>query len=306
MTRRLPPLHALRAFEVAARLQSFQEAARELRVTPAAVSQQVKTLESGVGAKLFRRFHRGVEVTPCGKAYYEKIAPALDAVASATDELTQEEHSRVVRISALPVFAEKWLVPRLHRFRRAHPDIELFLSTDAPVVDFRNADFDIGLRCTDGNHPGIIVRELFRDQLFPVCHPELAKKLRTPADLAHQTLLYDQHWRDDWRRWLEAVGYPEFEHFEGSAFGLYSMAVAAAVDGLGVLIAHDTLVAREIASGALVRPFSEEVEARYAHYVVWPPWVERHPAVRAFISWILAEAAEDRKSALHPKCAQSM
>lgn len=297
MPRRLPPLNALRAFEAAARLQSFKGAADELGVTAAAVSQQVSTLENALGAKLFRRFHRGVEATQSGRAYLESIAPALDAVASATEELTRVEHSAIVRATVLPVFAEKWLVPRLPRFRHAHPDIELFLSTDAEVVDFRNADFDVGLRCTDGNHPGIVKRKLFHDRLFPVCHPRLAEQLHSPAALTGQTLLYDQHWRNDWHRWLEYVGHPEFEHFEGAAFGLYSMAVAAAVDGLGVLIGHDSLVEQELVSGNLVRPFAEEVPAKYAHYVVWPTWVERRPAVRTFVSWVLAEANETRQAA---------
>jgi LysR family glycine cleavage system transcriptional activator len=220
MTRRLPPLNALRAFEAAARLQSFQAAASELGVTAAAVSQQVKTLDNALGVKLFRLFHRGVEATDAGRAYLERMAPALDSVASATEELTCVEHSATVRVTALPVFAEKWLVPRLPRFRQAHPEIELFLSTDAEVMDFRSADFDVGLRCSDGNHPGLVIRESFRDRLFPVCHPRLAEKLHSPSALIGQTLLYDQHWHDDWRRWLEHVGHPEFEHFEGTAFGL--------------------------------------------------------------------------------------
>lgn len=297
MPRRLPPLNTLRAFEAAARLQSFKGAADELGVTAAAVSQQVNTLENALGAKLFRRFHRGVETTRSGRAYLERISPALDAVASATEELTRVEHSAIVRVTALPAFAEKWLVPRLPRFRQAHPHVELMLSTDAETVDFRHADFDVGLRCTDGDHPGTVKRELFRDRLIPVCSPSLAEQLPSLAALTGQTLLYDQHWHDDWGRWLEGVGHPEFEHFEGTTFGLYSMAVAAAVGGLGVLIGHDTLVDRELSSGALVRPFTEEVSARYPHYVVWPTWVERRPSVRSFVSWVLAEAGETRHAA---------
>ncbi|MFD1380005.1 LysR substrate-binding domain-containing protein [Fodinicurvata halophila] len=240
MTRKLPPLNALRAFEAAARLQSFQEAAEELGVTAAAVSQQVKTLENVLGVKLFRRFHRGVELTQPGRVYLERIAPALDSIASATDELTRVEHSAIVRVTALPGFAEQWLVPRLSRFRKTHPEIELILSTDAEVVDFRSTDCDVGLRCTEGNHPGLVVRELFRDRLFPVCHPRLAEELQGPASLMGQTLLYDQHWHDDWRHWLEHVGHPAFERCESIAFGLYSMAVNSAVNGLGVLIGHDS------------------------------------------------------------------
>jgi len=295
MTRRLPPLNSLRAFEAAARLQSFKEAGEELGVTAAAVSQQVGTLEHALGTKLFRRFHRGVETTPDGRRYLETIGPALDAVAAATEQVTQGKDTAVVRVTALPAFAEKWLVPRLPQFRRAHPDIELLLSTDAETMDFRHADFDVGLRCTDGNHSGTVMRELFRDRLIPVCSPHLAKQLHRPADLSNHTLLYDQHWHEDWPRWLEAVGQAAFEHREATTFGLYSMAVAAAAGGLGVLIGHDTLVDRELASGALVRPFPQAVSARYAHYVVWPTWVERRAGVRAFVSWILAEAEETRR-----------
>lgn len=297
MTRRLPPLNTLRAFEAAARLQSFKEAGVELGVTAAAVSQQVGTLEHALGTKLFLRFHRGVEMTPAGRTYLETIGPALDTVAAATDLVRQGKDLAVVRVTALPALAEKWLVPRLPKFRRAHPDIELLLSTDAETVDFRHADFDVGLRCTDGNHSGIEKRELFRDRLFPVCSPQLATQLHRPADLSNLTLLYDQHWHEDWPRWFEAVGQAAFEHREATTFGLYSMAVSAAAGGLGVMIGHDTLVDRELASGMLVRPFPQEMPARYPHYVVWPTWVDRRTGVRAFISWVLGEAEETRRLA---------
>lgn len=292
MTRHLPPLNALRAFEAAARHGSFQAAASEINVTAAAVSQQVKLLEQALGTQLFHRFHRGVALTDAGKRYVGQIGTALDMVASATSDINRHDQGSRVRVTVLPVLAEMWLLPRLSRFHQRHPEIELLLSTDAPVVDFRGETFDVGLRYTDGRHPGVEVRQLFQETIFPVCAPELAENLACPDDLARTTLLYDQHWQDDWRLWLEAAGRPELVRSNGSAFGLYSLAAAGARNGLGVLIGHSRLIAEDLARGTLVAPFKQRVPARHAHYVAWPPWAQDRPAVKAFVSWVLSEAVE--------------
>lgn len=290
MTRHLPPLNALRAFEAAARHGSFQAAAAELNVTAAAISQRVKLLETALGTQLFRRLHRGVALSDAGGRYAERIGAALDMVAAATGEIDRRDQGARVRVTVLPVLAEMWLLPRLSRFHRRHPEIELLLSTDAPVVDFRSEGFDVGLRYTDGQHPGVTVRRLFEETIFPVCAPELAQRLCTPGDLAHTTLLYDQHWQDDWRLWLEAAGRPELLRGRGGAFGLYSLAAAAARNGLGVLIGHSRLIADDLARGNLVAPFDLRVPAPHAHHVAWPPWAQDRPAVKAFVSWVLKEA----------------
>jgi LysR family glycine cleavage system transcriptional activator len=175
MGRRLPPLNAVRAFEAAGRHRSFLLAAEELGVTAGAISYQVKMLEGFLGLRLFYRLHRGVAPTDIGAAFLARARDVLDRLASATDELSMDARSRLLRITALPAFAEKWLVPRLQRFQEQHPEVNVRLAADAEVVDFVTRDFDVGLRYTDGNHPELRVDRLLAEEIFPVCSPSLLR-----------------------------------------------------------------------------------------------------------------------------------
>jgi LysR family glycine cleavage system transcriptional activator len=152
MARRLPPLNAVRAFEAAGRHGSFLLAAHELRVTAGAISHQVKTLEHFLGVRLFHRLHRGIVLTDAGANYLAGSRDGLDRLATATEQLAVGSRTRTLRITALPAFAEIWLVPRLQRFQDQHQDIDVRLAADAEIVDFVTRDYDIGLRYTDG-HP---------------------------------------------------------------------------------------------------------------------------------------------------------
>ncbi len=293
MARPLPPLNAIRAFEAAARHGSFVAAATELRVTAGAISQQIKTLEASLRQPLFRRLVRGVALTEAGRAYRDRVADALDRLASASAELVGGGGATQLRVTALPAFAEKWLMPRLPGFQARHPEIELQLTAEPRIVDFAVEDYDLGLRYTDGRHPGLAVDLLFGDDLLPVCTPRLCrgtKRLRAPGDLARRSLLHDQEWKGDWQLWLEAAGATEIDARQGPTFSLYSMTIAAAVRGLGVAMGHASLVADELASGKLVAPFRLRVPAPRQYYLVHPGWAAHRPAVRAFRDWLLAEA----------------
>jgi LysR family glycine cleavage system transcriptional activator len=293
MARNLPPLNALRAFEAAARNGSFLLAARELGLTPGAVSYQIKALESRLGVGLFQRLPRGVVLSEPGRAYQLRVADAFDRLGAATDGLVGRQGSPVVRITALPAFATKWLLPRLPRFRDRHPGIELLLSADAAVVDFVTGEFDVGLRCTDGRHPALHVTPIMTEEIFPVCSPLLLagpRPLRRPEDLTAHSLIYDREWRDDWSLWLAAAGARGIEAFQGPTFTLYSMALEAAMNGLGVAIGHSRLVAEDIAAGRLVAPFGLRIPAPRSHYLVCPAWSAERPAVAAFRAWLLDEA----------------
>src|SRR5882724_7018911 len=199
MARNLPPLNALRAFEAAARNGSFLLAARELGLTPGAISYQIKALEERLGVGLFQRLPRGVVLSEPGRAYQQRVADAFDRLGAATDGLVGRQRSRAIRITALPAFAEKWLVPRLPRFRDRHPGVEVQLSADPEVIDFVTRDFDVGLRYSDGRHPALQVTEIMTEEIFPVCSPALlagTRPLRAPADLALHPLIYDREWRE--------------------------------------------------------------------------------------------------------------
>jgi LysR family glycine cleavage system transcriptional activator len=297
MPRTLPPLNAVRAFEAAARHASFARAARELHVTAGAVSQQVQALEHYLGRRLFRRLQRGVELTEIGAAYRREIVDLLDRLAGATEEVRATRGPSRLRITALPAFAEKWLVPRLARFQAAHPEIRVELSADPKVIDFATTDFDVGLRFTDGRHPDLDVELLFRDRIFPVCSPALQRSdapLRRPRDVARHVLLHDEYWRNDWRRWLAAARVTGVDVASGPTFTFTSMVMEAAGKGLGIAMGHAVLVADDLAAGRLVAPFKLRVPTPHAHYLVYPRWLARRPAVRAFRAWLLEEASAFR------------
>jgi len=300
MGRRLPPLNAVRAFEAAGRHRSFLRAADELGVTPGAVSYQVKLLEGFLGLRLFRRLPRGVVPTEAGAALLVKTRDSLDRLAAATDELGAGHRSRVLRISALPALAEKWLVPRLKHFQEQHPEIHVRLAAEAEIVDFVARDVDVGLRYTDGHHPELRVDRLMAEEIFPVCSPSLlrgGRALKKPEDVARHTLLYDDHWQDEWRLWLEAAGLRDLPLGRGQHFTLYSMALEAAIKGGGIAMGHAALVADDLAARRLVAPFKLKLAAPCAYYLVSPRWRESRAAVVAFRNWLLAEVARSGSSA---------
>src|ERR671914_2647593 len=173
MLRRLPPLNALKAFEAAARHESFTRAAEELCVTQGAVSHQVKALETELGLKLFTRERQRLIITEQGRGYLAVLRDALDRIALGTERLKQRQTSGVLTVSTSPDFAAKWLVNRLGHFAEAHPDIDLRVSATLHHVDFAREEVDLAVRHGDGNWPGLDVVRLCSEQLFPICSPKL-------------------------------------------------------------------------------------------------------------------------------------
>jgi LysR family glycine cleavage system transcriptional activator len=180
MPRRLPSLNALKAFEAAARHESFTRAADELFVTQGAVSHQVKALEVELGVKLFTRARQRLAVTEAGRGYLEVVRDALDRIAAGTERLQQRQRSGVLTVTTSPNFAAKWLVHRLARFAEAHPAIDLRISAALHHVDFAREDVDLGIRHGDGTWPGLHVTRLRAEELVVVCSPRLKSTLRTP------------------------------------------------------------------------------------------------------------------------------
>src|SRR5713226_5962485 len=208
MPRRLPPLNALKAFEAAARHESFTRAAEELCVTQGAVSHQVKALEAELGVKLFNRERQRLLITGAGKEYLAGVRDALDRIAVGTDRLVQRRSSGVLTVSTSPDFAAKWLVHRLGRFAESHPEIDLRVSATAPHVDFAREEVDLAVRHGDGKWPGLDVVRLCSEQLFPVCSPKLVSgrnRITTASDLLKVTLLRLDDGKT-WARWFEAAG----------------------------------------------------------------------------------------------------
>ncbi len=299
MSRRLPPLNALRVFEAAARHLSFTKAAEELNVTQAAISHQVKLLEDVLGVTLFRRLNRRLVLTEAGQAYLPPLRDAFDQMAAATRRVTQKGDSRMLRVSTLQSFAARFLMPRMPRFRAKHPEIELMISATHQLVDFRRDDVDVGIRVGRGEYPGLHVTKLMDDYIFPVCAPALlqgAHPLRSAADLKHHTLLHDMSDAVEeetltWRAWLRQAGVEDVDHTRGPGFSDSAMTIQAAIAGHGVALGRRALAAEELAAGHLVQPFALEIKNRYSYYLVCAAANAGQPKQRAFRAWILEEVA---------------
>jgi LysR family transcriptional regulator, glycine cleavage system transcriptional activator len=300
MPRRLPPLNALKAFEAAARHESFTRAAEELCVTQGAVSHQVKALEAGLGLKLFNRERQRLIITDAGRAYLPVVRDAFDRIASGTERLLQRQSRGALTVSTSPNFAAKWLVHRLGRFAEAHPDIELRVSASAQHIDFAREDIDLAIRHGDGTAPGLHVTRLCAETVFPVCSPKLLTgrgALRTPADLRRFPLLHveeRQAW-SQWSQWLEFAGLGQMSSPRGPILSQASMAIDAAVDGQGVALARTALAAWDLIGGRLVRPFDLELPVPFAYWIVCPKPSAKLAKIAAFTDWLIAEASADAR-----------
>ena len=219
MARRLPSLNALKAFEAAARHESFTEAAGELFVTHAAISRHVRDLEDWLGTELFIRTGRGVDLTEAGRRFGQRLTPLFDQLAEATREAAAVGDVRQLNVSVEPAFASRWLVARLGRFQELHPDIELAIDPTNRLADFRSGEADLGIRYGEGGWEDVEAIKLSEVVIFPVCAPKLvdsAPDLK-PGDLAHFNLLHEQR-KQWWADWLASAGITGVEDWRGTLF----------------------------------------------------------------------------------------
>lgn len=304
MTPPLPPLNAIKAFEAAGRHLSFTRAAAELNVTPAAVSHQVRALEQLLGIPLFRRLTRTLLLTDAGQAALPILSQGFDQLARGVELMRDHAGSGVLTISVSPSFGAMWLVPRLERFRSRHPDIELRIDGTDRRVDLARGEADVALRYGPGGYRDVQVDRLFGQVNTPVCSPGLTAgkhALRRPEDLRHHTLLHID-WKDaeaSWRMWLLAAGLSDIDPTRGPRFTMESMAVQAALDGHGVALIGDKLVADHLAAGRLVHPFGPGLGTplTFAYYLLSPRDGAGRPNVAAFRTWLLEEARVSRPQA---------
>lgn len=301
--RRLPTLNSLKAFEAAARHESFTRAAEELCVTQGAVSHQVKALETELGMKLFVRQGQRLIITESGRDYLGVVRDAFDRLADGTDRLLKRQKGGVLAVSVSPNFAAKWLVHRLGRFAEAHPEIDLRVSAQPHHVDFAREDIDLAIRHGEGNEPGLHVTRLCAEEVFPVCSPKLLSgrnPLRKPSDLGRFTLIHvsdRQGWsnRQGWSQWLELAGVKAVDSSRGLVLDQASMAIDAAVDGQGVVLTRTALAASDIIGGRLIRPFDVAMPALFGYWIVCAKAAAKLPKIMAFSEWLLAEATEDAR-----------
>jgi LysR family glycine cleavage system transcriptional activator len=301
MARHLPGLGALKSFEAAARLLSFTRAADELGVTPAAVSYRMRELEDQLGIKLFQRTSRVVELTEAGRLLLTGVGEALDGIGRTVARLRGAEGRPRLTATTSPSFAAKWLVPRLHRFLERYPDADVRIDVSDRLVDLSREEIDFGVRFGRGEYPGLRADRLFDETIFPVCSPALLagpRPLKQPRDLRHHTLIHvdwQAQWATwpDWRMWLLAAGLRDLDSQHGLHFTQTSIALQAAIDGQGVALCESTLVAGDLASGRLVRPFEMSIKgpAEFGYYALTSP-TETRPLIKAFRDWVVAEAGQ--------------
>jgi LysR family glycine cleavage system transcriptional activator len=255
------PLKALRAFEAAARHESFVLAAEELAVTPGAIAQQIKTLEIWADCRLFERKARGVRLTEAGLAALPELSAAFDALGTAAQKLRHAGLPGAIRIAALPSVAQLWLSPRLPALRTAFPELLISVTALEKPPNLQRESFDLALFFLKDAPKGTHCSLLTEDRLTAVCAPAVAQRLANSDRPSQDALIHDETWREDWANWLQAAreatgrdlhsGNPR----RGPVFSLYSLAVQAAIDGAGLLIGHRPLVAQTIERGRLVEVF---------------------------------------------------
>lgn len=294
MSRRLPPLNAVRAFEAAARCGNFTRASEELCVTQGAVSRHVATLEDWLGVRLFERARHGIQLTPQGQAYYATVRAGLEQIEQGTRQIQRTPDEKRLRIKLPPTFAIRWLMPRLARFHAAHPDIDVQITTSHQRADFDREDVDVSIHSEPRAPQGAGFKRLFGETLLPVCAPGLLRSgppLRTPDDLAQHVLLCSMNRPNDWPAWLEAAGARGVDGNGGLKFENAALAYQAAADQLGVIVALLAFVRDDLAAGRLVEPFGLRVETQGAYWLASRPGPEQPRRVRAFEDWVMAEAA---------------
>jgi LysR family glycine cleavage system transcriptional activator len=299
--RKLPPLNALRAFEAAGRHLSFSKAADELSVTPGAISQQMRILESWLGTPLFTRDPKGLQLTDAGHAALPHMRDGFDRLAAGTRLMQKGTGPSKVTVSVAPSFASKWLVPRLDHFQERHPEIDIYVHADMEVVDFGAADVDVAVRFGRGGYEGLVTERLMGESIVPVCHPDLTRgqrALRSPADLASHTLIHDDSDKDGvltWAMWLRAAGVEAEGSQRGPRFNQSSLAIEAAVAGKGVVLARYALAVADLEAARLVIPFAHETPTDFAYWLVYPEAKSVLPEVRAFTAWLKDEVARSRQ-----------
>lgn len=316
MPRRLPSLTALRAFEAAARHNSFRLAADELHVTPAAVSYQISMLEDSLGVELFRREDRAMYLTEAGRTIAAGVSEGFARIAETLDKLDEivkakkgdRKRKQVLTLGVAPAFATKWLIPRLHSFANSAPDIDVRIEAKRELTNFRDSTTDVAIRFGRGRYSGLRAEKLFGEAVTPICSPFYSKKgggrLQSPDELRHEILIHDDSYffmdsRPDWDMWLKAANVEDVDTTVGPRFSHWELVVQATIEGCGVALGRVSLTAADVASGRLVYPFDLIVPLDLGYFLVGPHKTFSTPKVAKFRTWLLQEIADSAPSMVH-------
>lgn len=286
------PLTALRSFEAAARLLSFKAAAEELRVTPTSVSNQIRQLELDWGCLLFVRKTRKVFLTDAGRSLARVMSRAFDDI-RAEVETHISSNRKTVTLAVGPIFGARWLIPRLSKFYRLNPNIELVLHHSPRITDVEQLVATVAVDWGTGDWQGLNAHRLLDVIYRPVLSPSLLAEcggLASPADLSRYPIIH-QWDREEWNAWLKLVGQPDLRFARETVTRDSNLALQAAMDGQGVVMGTFPFVLGEVASGRLVCPFETELHPARGYYLLNRPGARSVPAVNAVCAWIEAEAA---------------
>lgn len=291
---RVPPLNALRAFELAARLGSFKAAALEASVTHGAISRHIRLLEDWLGAPLFMRHNRRVVLTELGQAYLAEIAPAFQRIARATEDARNRRKRKLLRVNALSTFTVRWLLPRLAGFRAEHPDIEVDLTTSNDAVDLAGEAADVTIRGGPDTIHGYVTRAFLIETRQPICSPMLLARLPldAPQDLHAHTLLHTSNMARLWGEWLAHAGVPGLEAAGRLVLDHFYLTVEAAIGGLGVAMGPTTLIGADVAAGRLVTPFPDLVLPARTYCAYVPNRIRNDPRITCFCDWLERQGAQ--------------
>jgi len=301
MSRRIYPLNALRAFEASARHLSFVKAADELSVTPAAVSHQVKKLEEFLGFPLFRRRSRGLLLVESGQLMLSELREVFLRLDKAMERVVESDSRGTLTLSVAPTFAVMWLIPRLQKFYKLHPDIDVRISTSLGLVDFQRDDFDAAIRLGSGRWFGLETIKLFDESVTPMCSPRLLEgpiMLKSPDDLRNHVLLHNHSMDYDpesptWEIWLKAAGATGVDASRGTHFSLPDHGLQAAIDGAGVVLGWRSLSANDVAAGRVVEPFDLTMSLGSSFYLVYPEANSLRPNIAALRDWLMQEVRDN-------------
>jgi LysR family glycine cleavage system transcriptional activator len=309
----LPPLGSLRAFVSVARHLSFSKAAKELHVTPAAITHQIHALERDLGAPLFYRNRKYVALTRMAEACLPELSQAFDLLRSAVANARAATDRSVLNVTVGPAFASKVLLPRLTEFSECYPDIDIRVSANAQLADLTDGTTDLAIRYGPGKYKGAYSERMLLESVTPMCASSLVEKnggLREPMDLRSCKLIHDLSIatpgaQPDWPTWLRKAGVPEIETTRGLRFSLADLALQAAINGFGVVLGRTTLAYDDLQSRRLIMPFELKLPAKFSYFVVIPERKRKDKAVGRFREWLMDVAAllqppTSRRRALPP------
>jgi len=292
MSRRLPPLNSLRAFEAVARSESISRAADELFVTHGAVSKQIKILENFLGEHLFERSSTGLVLTGAGVELAAELSPIFnDLRRTFSGYATPNGKKHTCRLSTVPSFASQFLVPRLRKFRDENPDINLQILTTPRLVDFEREEVDLAVRFGTGNWKDVVSDPIGGGHLIPTCAASILERfeLDDPAAVLMGTPLIHRYSTAEWAAWLESAGLMHIDSQSGLVLQDTNVAIKATIEGHGACLLPRILILTELESGALRTLSSIELDIERQYFLVRPSNQEQHEYSKQVIQWLRKE-----------------